>query len=59
MTPRKKRGIGFLISGLLFLLVGGVLTWTTNSPEWVDVTLQVVGALANVFGFVIVFPDHE
>jgi mannose/fructose/N-acetylgalactosamine-specific phosphotransferase system component IIC len=59
MAPRKKKGIGFLVSGLVFLLVGGVFTWTAQTPEWLDIALQIIGALGNVLGFAIVFPDRE
>ena len=59
MEPRKKKGIASLISGVLFVGVGIVLLSATATPEWVPLAMQVVGAVASIFGFVIVFPDHS
>lgn len=59
MTARKKKGVGFLISGIAFV-VGGIITVSTvSTPAWFPVTLTVVGLVANFFGFVTVFPDNE
>jgi hypothetical protein len=59
MTPRKKKGIGFFITGAVFAVAGGAMFWTEVTPEWIATAMQVVGALAAVFGFTVVFPDYD
>lgn len=59
MTARKKRGVGFLISGGAFI-VGSVLCFTTMvDPGWFPIALAIVGMLANFFSFKTVFPDTK
>lgn len=59
MTPRKKKGIGFGISGLAFLVGGVVFYFTESSPDWVVPALNLAGMIAGFFGFTTVFPDVE
>lgn len=59
MTDRKKRGIGFLISGVVFAVVGGIFLGTEVTPDWVGTVVGIVGLVANALGFVTVFPDTE
>jgi len=59
MTDRKKKGIGFMISGSAFLVVGGIFTFATATPDWVAGALALVGMVAQFFGFSTVFPDTE
>lgn len=59
LTPRKKKGIGFGISGLAFLLAGGVFYFVPTSPDWLVPTLGFIGTVAGFFGFTTVFPDIE
>lgn len=57
MTPRKRKAIGFIITGLVTAGVGAVLLVTTNTPEWVVVGIQIVAAVSNVLGFIFIAPD--
>lgn len=59
MTPRKKRGVGYIISGVVFVGVGGVLFGTDASPDWLPVVVQGIGLIANLLGFTTVFPDTD
>ena len=59
MTTRKKKGIGFVISGVVFLGVGGVFIGLDATPQWVALIVQAVGLLAGLLGFTTVFPDTE
>lgn len=59
MTGRKKKGLGSIIAGVLSVFAGIVLAATTNTPEWVPVTLEVTGTLLNLLGFKIVYPDVD
>jgi ABC-type uncharacterized transport system permease subunit len=59
MTDRKKRGVGYIISGVVFVGVGGVLFGTEATPEWVATVVQGIGLIANLLGFTTVFPDTE
>jgi len=49
MTARKKKGIGYWISGGVFLAVGTVLFALDTTPAWVNIALQAAGLLANLF----------
>ena len=57
MTARKKKGVASLISGGLFLGVGIVLLATTATPDWVGLGMNIIGAVANILGFILVYPD--
>ena len=59
MTERKKKGIGYIISGVVFIGVGGILLSTATTPDWVALVVQGIGLLANLLGFSTVFPDKE
>lgn len=59
MTDRKKKGIGFLISGVVFLGVGGVFIGLDVTPDWLAMVIQGVGLIANLLGFATVFPDQD
>lgn len=59
MTARKKKGLGTMISGGIFIAVGAIIAFTTATPEWVPTVLSVIGLVGNALGFGLVFPDHE
>lgn len=59
MGGRKKKGISFGISGVAFLLAGGVFYFTNTSPEWLVPALNFGALVAGFFGFITVFPDVE
>ena len=59
MTARKKKGVGSLISGGLFIGVGIVLLSTTATPEWIGLAMNIIGAVANILGFALVYPDTD
>ena len=57
LSPRKKKGIGFLVGGLAFLAAGGVFLGLETTPDILGVIFQVVAAVGSVLGFSFVFPD--
>jgi len=59
MTDRKKRGIGFGISGLAFLTAAIVSFAFEADPSWLVPAFQVVGMVSAFFSFVTVYPDVE
>lgn len=59
MTARKKKGVGFLISGGAFFVAAVVMFSTTATPAWLGTSLTIVGMIANFFGFTTVFPDAD
>ncbi len=59
MNARKTKGIGFLIGGTVFIIVGAVFLKMDATPEWVSIGMILIGKLADVFGFTVVFPDVE
>jgi ABC-type uncharacterized transport system permease subunit len=59
MEARKRKGIGFMISGVVFLGVGGALFGTDVTPDWLPVVVQGIGLIANLLGFTTVFPDTD
>jgi mannose/fructose/N-acetylgalactosamine-specific phosphotransferase system component IIC len=59
MTDRKKRGVGFGISGLAFLLAAVVSFVVEADPSWLVPLLTIVGMVAGALGFTTVFPDTE
>jgi hypothetical protein len=59
MTDRKKKGIGFFVSGGVFVAAGAVFTFMSATPEWFVTTIQVIGIVAGALGFKLVFPDVE
>jgi len=59
MSDRKKRGVGFLISGIVFVVTGGVFLGVEATPEWIAQAIAIIGLVANALGFATVFPDTE
>lgn len=59
MTARKKKGIGFGISGAAFVIAGVVFFFMEASPDWLAPLLNLGGLVAGFFGFKTVFPDTE
>lgn len=57
LSARKKKGIGFCISGVVFLGVGGIFIATATTPDWLSLAIQGVGMIAGLLGFNTVFPD--
>ena len=57
MTARKKKGLGFVVTGVVTAAVGGILMATTATPEWVSVGLSLITAVCGVIGIVFVAPD--
>jgi hypothetical protein len=59
MTTRKKKGVGLLISGAVFVVAGGVFIGMPTTPDWLGPAMSLVGLVANFLGFVVVFPDEK
>jgi uncharacterized membrane protein HdeD (DUF308 family) len=59
VTDRKKKGIGFLITSVLFAVAGIVFYALPVTPTWVPTVFGIVGIVASALGFVIVFPDTK
>lgn len=59
MTPRKKTGIGFFISGGLFIGGGVIFYFLPATPVWLPMVFSIVGYIASTLGFKIVFPDVD
>jgi hypothetical protein len=57
MTPRKKKGIGCIISGLVFVLVGIIFMVTQATPNWLNIVLAGIGWLGNTLGFILILPS--
>jgi len=59
MSDRKKRGVAFLIGGIVTTIVGVVFLQTEITPEWVSIGIAIVGNIAEIFGFSVVMPDTD
>lgn len=59
MTTRKKRGVGFFISGAAFIVGGAICFATQVTPGWFPTVISLVGLVAGFFGFQTVFPDTD
>lgn len=57
MSDRKKKGLGFLISGIVFAVVGVLLLATTSSPVWLPTVIAAIGAVGNLVGLILVLPS--
>lgn len=57
MSDRKKKALGFFVSGAAFL-VAGIVTWATPAaPAWSSTLLSVIGAVAAVVGIGVTLPE--
>lgn len=56
MTVRKKKGLGLIISGLVFVLAGVIMVATQSTPVWLSVVIGAIGWLGNTIGLVLVLP---
>ena len=59
MSGRKKRGIGFFISGAVFIVAGLVSMQMDLDPAWLSQAVVLVGLVADFWGFKTVFPDTD
>jgi hypothetical protein len=59
LSNRKKKGIAFLASGLLFVAAGVTTTWFTDAATWLEGLLPTIGAVAEAIGFKLVYPDMD
>ena len=59
MTNRKKKGIGFFISGAVFIVAGFIFSTMDVNPVWLNSAMILVGMIAEFFGFKTVFPDTD
>ena len=57
VMTRKDKGIGFLISGAAFILLGVINVVVEVTPEWVTVVLDVVALMAGYLGYRFVRPE--
>lgn len=58
MTPRKKLGIGIMISGAIGIVVGFVVFKTTATPVFLDVIITaVITVVGSLIGIAITKPD--
>ncbi len=56
--PRKKWGLGMVVSGLLFLLVGIFAFAGIDAPDWITTVTAVAGSVLNVIGVALVLPGN-
>jgi ABC-type uncharacterized transport system permease subunit len=59
MTDRKKVGIGFLITSVIFAVVGGTFLATEVTPQWIALLIDGIGLVAGLLGFKVVYPDKD
>jgi hypothetical protein len=57
MTARKKKGLGYMVGGLLFVVVGAILYFTASTPPIVAVIVQAIGAVGNIIGIAVMLPE--
>ena len=59
MTNRQKKGIGFSVTGGLFILASVVFFVVPATPDWVASILSIAGIIGGALGFTIVTPNTE
>jgi len=59
MTDRKKKGVGFLVSGGLSIAAGIVFFVASATPDWLGIVIQGIGLIAGLLGITVVYPDTE
>lgn len=57
MTARKKKGLAFMITGVVTAGVGAILYFVPATPAWVPVALSLITAVCGVLGIAFVAPD--
>ena len=57
MTAKKKKGIGFILSGVAFLIVG-IFSIKGSVPPSLGQIFSIVGLVANAVGIAFVYPDE-
>lgn len=59
MKKNVKRGISLIISGVIFIIVGGLTIKFTALPMWVDGGLGLVSAIISYLGLQVVLPKTK
>ena len=57
MTSREKKGVGFGVTGLAFVVAAIVCFATEATPDWLSTVFGVVGSVAEMLGFKAVLPE--
>jgi hypothetical protein len=57
LNDRQKKGLGFIVTGVLFLGVGIITLAFNVAPGWVPTVLTIVSAVAGVIGLSVTLPD--
>ena len=53
LTERQKKGVGFIVTAVLFAIAGVVILATVNTPTWVNIVIDGVVAVLGIIGIVI------
>lgn len=56
LSARKKKALGFGVTGVVFVVAGVVLWVTPSTPDWLGTVLGALGAVANIVGLVVLVP---
>ncbi len=57
MTERKKKGLAFMVTGVVTAAVGVILYFVPATPVWVPTVLSLITAVCGVLGIAFVAPD--
>lgn len=57
LTDRKKKGLAFIVSGIVFVAAGAVLWFTQTTPPVVSLVIQIIGTVGNIVGLALTLPE--
>jgi len=57
LSSRQKKGLGFIVTGVVFLGVGIITLMYSTIPGWVPTALTIISAVSGVVGIVVTLPD--
>lgn len=58
MTNKKKKGLGFIISGAAFIVVGAFV-FKSSLPALLPQIFVAIGLVLKTFGITFVYPDEN
>jgi len=58
MSTKKKKGLGLILTGAAFLVVG-IFTIGSSVPHFLPQLFVIIGLIAKSLGIVFVYPDEK
>lgn len=57
LSARQKKGIGFMVSGVIFFTIGVMTLMWHDLPAWMPTAFLMVSTISGVLGIAVTLPE--